>query len=260
MTVHLTMTEHQATTAHLTTTAQVATSAQVNNSDSRRPRTLAMQENVDQLVFELIGQRHAERARVEETITQRFAQVYGADVRRFMPWQLCVRLTGDIVATLGIRCAESAPLFLENYLDAPIEEMASRVIGRGVERKHIVEIGNLASNWRGASQWLFITLTLLLCEQERPWVTFTATPEVQKLLRRLDIMPVALVHADAERLGDEKERWGSYYEQKPLVMITHAPTAQQKMLQHPLLNDLVAQLTPFVHSVQQQWSTYVSAN
>lgn len=234
--------------------------ALLNNSESGKQRTLTMLEQVDQLVFELIGQRHVERARVEATIAQRFAQVYGADVRRFMPQQLCVRLGGDIVATLGIRCAESAPLFLETYLDAPIEHLASRIIGREIPRAGIVEIGNLASNWRGASQWLFIVLTLLLCEQNRPWVTFTATPEVQKLLRRLDIMPVALVQADAERLGDEKSQWGSYYEQKPLVMITHAPTARQKLLAHPLLGSVVAQLTPFVNAVQSQWRAYASAN
>lgn len=213
----------------------------------------SLRDTRQKLAFDLVGPWHPQRAQVESTIAQRFADVYGADVTRFMPLQLCLRLNDDIVATVGIRAASSSALFLEHYLDAPVEQVASAALGCSVERCDIVEIGNLVSTWRGSSQWLFIALTLLLCEQRQPWVTFTATQEVQKLLRRLDIVPVALVQADADRLGIEKSSWGSYYSQKPLVMITHAPTAKQKLLAHPLLSQCVADLEPFIREVQMQW-------
>ena len=207
------------------------------------------------LTFDLVGPFHQQRRHVEKTIAQRFADVYGASIKHFMPLQLCVSLNQEIVATVGIRRAQQSPLFLEQYFDAPMESFASKVLGRNIARDEIVEIGNLASTWRGASQWLFAVLTLLLCEQQQPWVAFTATPEVQKLLRRLDITPHALTSADADRLGDNKSTWGNYYAQKPLVMITHAPTAKRNLLAHPLMATCMAQLEPFIETLSTQWQT-----
>jgi hypothetical protein len=205
------------------------------------------------LSFELAGTAHPRRQQVEATIVQRFADVYGAAIEHFMPQQLCVRLNDDIVATVGIRQAYRSALFLEQYFDKPVEWFASRTIGREIGRDEIVEIGNLASTWRGASQWLFVVLTLLLCEQQQPWVTFTATPEVQKLLRRLDITPQVLASAEPDRLGDSKASWGNYYAQKPQVMITHAPTAKWNLLTHPVMSTLAQQLATFVPHLKTQW-------
>ena len=205
----------------------------------------------EKLSFDLIGQQHPRRSAVENTIAKCFADVYGAHLQRFMPIQLCMSLGTDIAAAVGIRCAENSPLFLERYLDEPIEKVASSKLGNEILRADVVEIGNLIAKWRGASQWLFISLTLLLCEHERPWVTFTATREVQKLLRRLNIIPIPLQYADGERLGEEKSKWGNYYQQNPTVMITHAPTAKEKMMAHLQTSECIAQLQPLVTAIDK---------
>jgi len=234
--------------------------AQLNIDATTAQRVVSPLEVPQSLSFDLIGPLHSQRSQVEAAIAQRFADVYGADIKHFMPMQLCAHVDEEIVATLGIRQAQLSSLFLENYFDQPIEKFASAVIGQAIKRCDVVEIGNLASNRRGASQWLFVALTLLLCEQQQPWVTFTATHEVQKLLRRLHITPQPLTSADADRLGAEKSAWGSYYAQKPQVMITHAPTAKQKLLAHPLMAHFVAQLAPSIQKLQTQWQSACGDN
>jgi hypothetical protein len=234
--------------------------AQLNIDATTAQRVVSPLEVPQNLSFDLIGPLHPQRTQVEAAIAQRFADVYGADIRHFMPLQLCAHVDGEMVATLGIRQAQQSSLFLENYFDQPVERFASAITGQVIKRCDVVEIGNLASSRRGASQWLFVALTLLLCEQQQPWVTFTATPEVQKLLRRLNITPRPLTNADADRLGADKYDWGNYYAQKPLVMITHAPTAKQKLLAHPLMVHFVAQLAPSIQKLQAQWPSVCGDN
>jgi hypothetical protein len=219
-------------------------------AETRPPRTCEVPQKFS---LDLVGPRHSQRADVENTIAQRFADVYGADIKHFMPTQLCMTVENEIVATVGIRRAQNASLFLENYFDRPIEQFASRTLGCEIRRSDVVEIGNLASIQQGGSQWLFVALTLLLCDQNQPWVTFTATPEVQKLLRRLNIQPLALTGADAERLGTGKSDWGNYYQQQPVVMITHAPTAKRKLMENPIAMRFVSLLEPFVRTLNVQW-------
>lgn len=222
--------------------------------DPRHIRAPEVPQKMEQQIgIDLIGPRHPQRAAVENTIAQRFSDVYDADIKHFMPIQLCMEVSNEIVATVGIRPAQNARLFLENYFDQPVEQFASATMGCEIRRGDIVEIGNLASIQQGGSQWLFVALTLLLCEQQQPWVTFTATPEVQKLLRRLNIQPLALTSADASRLGSEKSAWGSYYQQQPVVMITHAPTAKRKLMENPKAMALVTSLEPFVRKLNAQW-------
>lgn len=49
-------------------------------------------------------------------------------------------------AALGYRRAEAQAMFLETYLDRPIEAELSEIFGRPIPRRNIVEIGNLASD------------------------------------------------------------------------------------------------------------------
>ncbi len=87
-----------------------------------------------------------ERAQVEDYIAAVFARHYGARIRHFKPHLLAMHgEDGRILAALGLRSAASGPLFLETYLDLPVEQRLSAVCGQGVRRGDIVEVGNLAS-------------------------------------------------------------------------------------------------------------------
>ena len=118
----------------------------------------------------------------------------------------------------GWRCAGTEQLFLENYLDVPIETAVSRLAGRPVDRQRIVEVGNLAAEVRGGGVEVILTLAAHLDRLGFEWVVFTATSELIGMLRRLGLPPLALAAADPERLGADAGAWGSYYATHPVVV------------------------------------------
>ena len=98
-----------------------------------------------------------ERPEVETFIANIYADAYDAAMRVQYGSLMSVRDdAGRIVAALGFRSAGHGPLFLEQYLPAPIEVIL------GVPRHQIVEIGNLASSGGGASSFLFAALSAYL--------------------------------------------------------------------------------------------------
>lgn len=86
---------------------------------------------------------HAARDLIEE----RYAAVHGAIPATDFP-HFCI-IDGEGAAppsaALGFREARDGPLFLEAYLDAPIESLVSKALARPLARDTIVEIGAHAS-------------------------------------------------------------------------------------------------------------------
>ena len=65
----------------------------------------------------------AGRADLEACVRTRFAAKHGAAVRTFMPTLIAFReRQGELRGVAGIRGAEEGRLYLEHYLDRPIEE------------------------------------------------------------------------------------------------------------------------------------------
>lgn len=75
-------------------------------------------------------------------ILSKYQEVFGARPSLGFPSFLFNRRG----AALGYRRAGDEPLFLEQYLDEPIEDAASKAIGRPTARADIVELGNFASD------------------------------------------------------------------------------------------------------------------
>ena len=118
------------------------------------------------------------RVALEDFIRQRFAEHYGARVRHFMPCLLGLHGdNGQVQGAVGLRSAQRRPLFLERYLDEPIELAVARRSGRPVPREEIVEVGNLAAFGSASARLLIVALTDLLVAQGFRWVVFTGTPE-----------------------------------------------------------------------------------
>lgn len=159
------------------------------------------------------------RGRLQTFIGASFAARHGARVRHFMPEMLALT-TADCepLAAIGVRAAASGPLFLERYLDRPVEDEIARVHGAPVVRTHIAEVGNLASSGAGHARLLIVALTDLLIAEGFEWVVFTATTEVSNSFRRLELVPLVLGTADPARMGDERADWGTYYDCNPRVM------------------------------------------
>jgi hypothetical protein len=166
----------------------------------------------------LSGDSH-ERREVERFIHTCFRDAYGADVHSFLPVLMALRgAGGELLAALGLREAESGPLFLEHYLDQPVEAVMAERLGVPVARGGVVEVGNLVAAHAGGARWLITALTAFLHARGAEWVVFTAVAAVRNVFQRLALEPVALAPAQPQRLGAAAREWGRYYDRAPWVM------------------------------------------
>jgi hypothetical protein len=182
---------------------------------------------------ELSDCTHARRASVEDYVRDSFRRFYAAEVRQFMPVLMGLRDdAGQILGALGLRAAAAEPLFLEHYLDRPIEQTLSASTGRPVDRTAIMEVGNLAVSASGGSYWLIAALTAYLHALGVQWVVFTIGPYLRNAFARLGLSPIDLGPAHADRLPPaERGAWGSYYRQRPRVMAGEVACGYRALLQ-----------------------------
>ena len=160
----------------------------------------------------------ARRSDAERFVRDVFLRRYGAHVSVFAPQLLMLEQAGHPVAVAGWRGAATEPLFLENYLDAPIETILRALTGQTLRREQIVEVGNLASEKAGGSLQVIRHLARKFVEAGHEWVVFTATQELIGIFAKLGLPLLALAKADPTRLGSAAADWGSYYESVPIVV------------------------------------------
>lgn len=160
------------------------------------------------------------RGELEHFIHQCFADVHHADVHHYLPELLALRDShGRLIAAAGMRPASSGPLFLEHYLDEPLESATSRVAGTALGRECMVEVGNLASLSAGSARIMIIAVTWLLATRRLRWVAFTGASTLINSFQRLGLVPHVLAEADPARLNEPADHWGSYYAQHPQVFV-----------------------------------------
>jgi hypothetical protein len=179
------------------------------------------------------GPLDPQRGEVEAFIRSVFSRHHGALVRDFAPTLVSLRLGGVLVAAAGYRCAANGPLFLERYLDAPIEQCLAMADGATPSRRRIVEVGHLAAARAGEGRRLILRLGPHLAAQGYTWVVGTLTDELRSLFTRLGIQAQALGSADPARLGDAQAvaAWGRYYDHRPMVLAGHLPEALLRLAQ-----------------------------
>jgi hypothetical protein len=183
-------------------------------------------------LFEHVG---ADRASAETFISQCFADNFGSRVEAFMPRLFSMRnRNGDICGAFGLRSA-NRNLFLEQYLDTPIEKTIAARVGSKVERQVIVEVGHFSGTFPGAVRAMIALLTERLHREGFEWVVFTGTTGLRNAFCRLGLCPLDIQAATADRLPeDARAAWGSYYDHAPRVLVgniqegyraMHLPTA-----------------------------------
>ncbi|CAN5430093.1 thermostable hemolysin [soil metagenome] len=168
---------------------------------------------------ELCEHTGAQRALAERFISDRFNRCFGAQVKAFMPRLFSVMNdAGDVCAAFGLRSA-SHRLFLEQYLDLPIEHEINVRSGMPVQRLAIVEAGQFAGAFPGAVRTMITLLTEHLHREGSSWVVFTGTAPLRNAFTRLGLCPIDIRDADVARLSDrETGAWGSYYAHQPRVV------------------------------------------
>ena len=165
-------------------------------------------------------QPSAERDLVEAFINERFRHKYGCSVPKHYPTLMSVAdVQGQVAAAVGLRLAADEMLFLEHYLNQPIEAALSGRFPQAVHRGSIVEIGSLASLSRGASLILFGFLMAFLRQQRLDYAVVTATEKLRRMFARLGIAVSELGPAEPTALPDKGASWGSYYRSNPKVIV-----------------------------------------
>jgi hypothetical protein len=200
---------------------------------STRKATAAAR-SLDDPNFSLTEHVGADRATVEAFISQRFAESFGCHIEAFMPRLFSVRnRDGEICGAFGLRSA-SRNLFLEQYLDAPIEKTIAARAGSKVERGAIVEVGHFSGTFPGAVRAMIGLLTEHLHRDGFEWVVFTGTTGLRNAFCRLGLCPIDIQAATADRLpAQERAAWGSYYDHAPRVLIGNIQEGYRAMLTLP---------------------------
>ncbi len=160
------------------------------------------------------------RWRMEAFVRDGYRTRFDARVASLLPQLLgATDRSGTLRAVIGFGAGTRSPLFLEQYLDAPIEDAVTRVAGRSVRREQILEVGNLVTDpTRVAPAFLqaFVLWTTSFTSAE--WLAFTGTRPLRVLLARLGADLRELAVARPERLIQGAEDWGAYYAHQPRVM------------------------------------------
>ncbi|MGD8568322.1 MAG: thermostable hemolysin [Gammaproteobacteria bacterium] len=178
------------------------------------------QSDSSDFLLRLFEEHTSSRRDVEQFIHHVFARAYGADIRHVLPRLMALSSRkGRLLAALGMQEATAGSLFLEQYLDAPVEYAISQLDGSVVVRDQVVEIGNLASVHHGGLSKLIIALTAYLSGAGTDWVVFTAVPAVRNAFAALDLTLHTLADADKSCLDEtEQVSWGRYYDSGPTVV------------------------------------------
>jgi len=165
------------------------------------------------------------RGELERFIQNEFRRRHGADVRSFLPLLLGIRdARGDVVGAAGYRPAAHERLYLEQYLDEPVEAGIARSIGGSVvTRAGIAEIGNFACTDCRIALAMIGMLAGFLLDRQHDWAVFTATATVRGIMRHLGVALAELGRAGQERINGGADAWGAYFSTDPRVVVANVP-------------------------------------
>lgn len=154
-------------------------------------------------------------------IEQQYARCYNAKITCDYDDLIVVRdRNKQPLAAAGFRAAGMAEkqqsLYLESYLDQPLECLLSEQYQTEIKREELVEIGNfVATNNRAA----FILMQHLWSWLQSHGYIYALLTCTELLERRLRGLPVTVLStAQASRVSNPQQ-WGSYYQQNPKVMV-----------------------------------------
>jgi hypothetical protein len=203
--------------------------------------------------FQLLDQSSEQRGLAEACIRDKFFAAYGAEVQEYLPLLLSMQCAGKISGVTGIAPAGQQRLFLEQYLEAPVEQALAPVLGAIPARNTIVEIGNLVASSNGASLAVFIVLGAALHRAGYRHLVFTATEKLRSKFQRLGLETTYLSPADPARLeAGGADNWGSYYDHQPQVVVCNLDQAMSRISARPIFTCIAAALTGQIRLIAAQ--------
>jgi hypothetical protein len=147
---------------------------------------------------------------------RKYLEVFGASPVPSFSDYVATGREPDRLAGLGYRRASDGGVFLESYLDGPVEVEVGKALGRRIARSDVVEIGNFAADnafvmlelWGAAANDLAGSGEIAVA---------TLTAPLRRIFNRIGLPFLSICPARAERLGPGAGEWGSYYQQDPQV-------------------------------------------
>ena len=169
--------------------------------------------------FRLARPDSALRTTLEREIHDGYAAHFGAEIGTFMPQLARYSHPHGGTGAIGLRAASEGPLFLERYLDAPIESIIASATGVPQSRDGIVEVGQFVVTSSRIARDLFRDLVPALVAAGHDWVCFTGTGRIRALVASAGLHGLCVGAACEAQAGDSGDRWGNYYASNPAVII-----------------------------------------
>ncbi len=169
--------------------------------------------------FSVVEHDSAARASLEARIRSGFGMHFDACVEGFMPRFAHYRHTSGATGVIGFRRASDEPLFLESYLDVPVESVIAEATGTFPARDRVAEVGQFVVDDRDIVACFFRDLVAFLIERNFDWVCFTGTDRIRALLARIGFHGLPIARAEETRVRRSPDRWGRYYDFDPIVVL-----------------------------------------
>jgi hypothetical protein len=168
------------------------------------------------------------RPELEEFVGVAFKRKHDATVTSYLPTLLSFRdPAGVLRGVVGLRGAGEHRLYLEQYLEQPVEAAIAAASGQPVERRQVVEVGNLAGTNCRTAMRMVAALPAYLLANDYQWIVFTATNAVRGILQGFGAPLVELARADGSRVANGPDRWGRYYDTDPRVLAGYLPASRR---------------------------------
>lgn len=159
------------------------------------------------------------RKLVEKHIQNVYKKSFGAHFSHFMPTLISAREAScEPHLSFGLRSAAEQSLFLENYLQSPVEQVLSCAVRSLINRESIAEIGNLAFSHTENLQRDLVAIACYCQQQGYRYVVCTATRALRLLFLRAGMKPVTLGQATQNDAPKDGSHWGDYYETAPQII------------------------------------------
>ncbi|MFK7864308.1 MAG: thermostable hemolysin [Pseudohongiellaceae bacterium] len=178
---------------------------------------IKIEELPDGLIIAVSGDARFEEARL--FVKAQYKQHFSCDLDEFFPEIFCLYDQGQLLACCGFRSAANEPLFLEQYLDEPVEHAVSHQVNYKVARGALVELGGFAVANKSVALAFMAQLAPTLYQSNFQYVSCTVTAPVRRCLTKLGIQFYALGQADPQKLKVNSGSWGTYYNLKPSVVV-----------------------------------------
>jgi hypothetical protein len=155
-----------------------------------------------------------------DMIRTQYQQHFSCQLQHSLPYSLSQldHEQHQILACTGYQPASEGALFLEQYLDEPVDDCLQRRTNEYVSREQIVEIGGFAVGHQRHALPFMLLLAPRLAELGFKTVVCTVTRPMQRCLRTLGIVSTLVADADPARVDTRNNAWGTYYDFKPVVL------------------------------------------